>query len=184
MTRGLTIRTLVVFALAVTALMALAACSSADPTAPPTPPPAATATPTPGPQYGGTLSYWIRSDPPGWDPWGRTRFWDPTRKIAELVFNPLYSPAAQLGDSCNIELDPEIAESWSMVEPTVLEFKLRKGIKWHDKAPLNGRELTADDVVYTFNERYAKGLAGGSYVNQVFFDGAEKVDDYTVRINL
>lgn len=184
MTRGLTIRMLVLLALAVTALMALAACSSADPTATPTPPPAATATPTPGPQYGGTLSYWIRSDPPGWDPWGRTRFWDPTRKIAELVFNPLYSPAAQLGDSCNIELDPEIAESWSMVEPTVLEFKLRKGIKWHDKAPLNGRELTADDVVYTFNERYAKGLAGGSYVNQVFFDGAEKVDDYTVRINL
>lgn len=135
-------------------------------------------------QYGGTLAYWIRSDPPGWDPWGRTRFWDPTRKIAELVFNPLYSPAAQLGDSCEIDLDPEIAESWEYVEPTILEFKLREGIQWHDKAPLNGRELTADDVVYTYNERFAKGLAGQAYVGQVFFDRAEAVDDHTVRIHL
>ena len=135
-------------------------------------------------QYGGTLSYWIRSTPPGWDPWGRTRFWDPTRKIAEMVFNPLYSPGPQVGDSCTLELEPEIAESWSYVEPTVLEIKLKQGVMWHDKPPLNGRELTADDVVYTFNERFAKGLAGSAYVGQVFYDFAEKVDNYTVHINL
>ena len=68
-------------------------------------------------QYGGTLAYWIRSDPPGWDPWGRTRFWDPTRKIAELVFNPLYSPAAQLGDSCEIDLDPRSRRAGSTSSP-------------------------------------------------------------------
>jgi len=187
-------------------LLVLAACSSDDPTATPTTPavatatsvpatavpatavPAtavpATATPTPEPtaKYGGTLAYWIRSDPPGWDPWGRTRFWDPTRKIAELVFNPLYSPEPQTGDSCELVLQPEIAESWEFTSPTVLEFKLRKGIKWHNKAPLNGRELTADDVVYTLNERFAKGLAGKTYVGQVFFDNAEAVDANTVRL--
>ncbi len=187
-------------ALALAGLGALAACAE-DPTATPTPtsPPAApdatptpsptptptpSPTPTPGPKYGGTLSYWIRSDPPGWDPWGRTRFWDPTRKIAELVFNPLYSPTAHTGDSCKITLDGEIARSWSFVEPTVLEFKLREGVMWHDKPPLDGRELTADDVAYTLNERYAQGLAGGSYVNQVFFDRAEATDRYTVRVHL
>lgn len=209
MTRGWTLRAFTLLAIALASLTALAACS--DPTATPTPTSVpqmeptsepgmeATQEPAPGgeaptaepeapsgpqPQYGGTLAYWIRSDPPGWDPWGRTRFWDPTRKIAELVFNPLYSPDPQLGDSCEIELQPEIAESWEYVEPTVLEFKLREGIRWHDKAPLNGRELTADDVVYTYNERYATGLAGQAYVGQVFFDRAEKVDDYTVRIHL
>lgn len=179
--------------LALLGAAALAACTP-DPTATPvptaTPPPEATPTatpaptPTPSPEYGGTLAYWIRSDPPGWDPWGRTRFWDPTRKIAELVFNPLYSPAPQIGESCALELQPEIAESWSFTSPNTLEFKLRRGVMWHDKPPLNGRELTADDVVYTFNERFAKGLAGGAYVGQVFYDSAEKVDDYTVRINL
>ena len=210
MARGWTLRAFALLAIAIASLVALAACSSEDPTATPTatsaPAMEATTEPSmeathepamedptptaeeammgPEPQYGGTLAYWIRSDPPGWDPWGRTRFWDPTRKIAELVFNPLYSPEPQLGDSCEIELQPEIAESWEYVEPTVLEFKLREGIQWHDKAPLNGRELTADDVVYTFNERYATGLAGQAYVGQVFYDSAEKVDDYTVRINL
>ncbi len=201
MSIGRSIRAVALAALALTGLAALAACSS-DPTPTPvptntptpepgvTPPPTATPTPTleptptPGPEYGGTLSYWIRSDPPGWDPWGRTRFWDPTRKIAELVFNPLYSPTAHTGSSCKITLDGEIAESWDFVEPTVLEFKLREGVMWHDKPPLNGRELTADDVAYTLNERYAQGLAGGSYVNQVFFNRAEAVDDHTVRVHL
>ncbi len=199
---GRSIRAVALAGLAVAGLAAFAACASdptatptptptsppAAPDATPTPPPTATPTteptPTPGPQYGGTLRYWIRSDPPGWDPWGRTRFWDPTRKIAELVFNPLYSPTAHTGDSCKITLDGEIAESWDFVEPTVLEFKLRQGVMWHDKAPLNGRELTADDVVYTLNERYAQGLAGGSYVNQVFFDRAEAVDSHTVQVHL
>ncbi len=196
---GRILRGLALFALVMTSLAALAACSSEDPTATPTatsPPPGSTPTPeptatptaeptpTPGPEYGGTLSYWIRSDPPGWDPWGRTRFWDPTRKIAELVFNPLYSPTAHTGDSCQITLDGEIAESWDFVDPTTLEFKIREGVKWHNKPPLNGRDLTADDVVYTLNERYAEGLAGGSYVNQVFFNRAEAVDDSTVRVYL
>ncbi len=201
MARGRILRGLALFALVLTSLAALAACSSEDPTATPTatsppPPPGSTPTPeptatptleptpTPGPEYGGTLSYWIRSDPPGWDPWGRTRFWDPTRKIAELVFNPLYSPTAHTGDSCQITLDGEIAESWDFVEPTTLEFKIREGVKWHNKPPLNGRDLIADDVVYTLNERYAEGLAGGSYVNQVFFNRAEAVDDSTVRVYL
>src|SRR2546422_10948692 len=30
-------------------------------------------------------------------------------------------------------------------------FKLRKGVRWHPKPPVNGRELTADDVVYSVN---------------------------------
>ena len=184
MVRGRIPRALVLSALALVGPAALVGCSSEDPT----PVPAATATAeptaTPGPEYGGTLRYWIRSDPPGWDPWGRTRFWDPTRKIAELVFNPLYSPTAHTGDSCRITLDGEIAESWDFVEPTVLEFTIREGVRWHDKPPLNGRELTADDVVYTLNERYAEGIAGGSYVNQVFFDRAEAVNDRTVRVHL
>lgn len=177
-------------------MLVVSACSSEDPT--PTPKPAAAApaaaaakptptpapTATPAPKRGGTLAYWIRSNPPNWDPWGTTRFWDPTRKIMEMVFNPLYSPAAQFGDSCVNELEPEIAESWSFVDPTTLQFKLRQGIKWHNKPPLNGRELKADDVVYTFNERYAKGPAAGAYVGKVFFDKAEKVDDYTVNVLL
>ena len=32
---------------------------------------------------------------------------------------------------------------------TTYVFKLRKGVRWQAKPPVNGRELTADDVVYS-----------------------------------
>ena len=41
-------------------------------------------------------------------------------------------------------LKPSLAESWKPVEPTVWEFKLRKGVRWHD-----GSEFTAEDVIAT-----------------------------------
>jgi peptide/nickel transport system substrate-binding protein len=39
---------------------------------------------------------------------------------------------------------PRLAESWRTVDPTTWEFKIRKGVKFH-----NGSEMTADDVVWS-----------------------------------
>ena len=50
-------------------------------------------------------------------------------------------------------LEGDLAESWSQPNETTYVFKLRKGVRWHAKPPVNGRELTADDVKYTF-ERF------------------------------
>mgnify|MGYP001096133100 FL=1 len=44
------------------------------------------------------------------------------------------------------ELTHALAASHSYVNDTTLEIELRQGVKFHD-----GRELTADDVVYTLN---------------------------------
>ncbi|HLF78425.1 MAG TPA: ABC transporter substrate-binding protein [Dehalococcoidia bacterium] len=51
---------------------------------------------------------------------------------------------------------PELAESWE-VSPDKLQitFKLHAGVKWHNKAPVNGRALDADDLMTTWN-RFAK----------------------------
>ena len=40
---------------------------------------------------------------------------------------------------------PSLAESWRVIDDTTWEFKLRRGVTWHD-----GRPFTADDVVFTF----------------------------------
>ncbi len=43
-----------------------------------------------------------------------------------------------------------LAESWSQPNPLTYVFKIRQGVYWHKKAPMHGRELTADDIVYNY----------------------------------
>ena len=50
-------------------------------------------------------------------------------------------------------IEPDLAESWTQPNDTTYIFKLKKGVRWHPKPPVNGRELTADDVKYTY-ERF------------------------------
>jgi peptide/nickel transport system substrate-binding protein len=47
-------------------------------------------------------------------------------------------------------IEGDLAESWRQVNDTTYEFKLRRGAKFHPKPPVNGRELTAEDVRYAF----------------------------------
>ncbi len=80
---------------------------------------------------------------------------DPHR-VVTAIGKTLCSP---VGDSLvtrnlfsgNYELLPDLAESWKM-SPDGLEytFNLRKGVKFHNVPPVNGREMTSEDVKYMF----------------------------------
>ena len=50
-----------------------------------------------------------------------------------------------------------LAESWEMPDDTTIIFHIRKGVNWHDKAPMNGRELTAQDIEYGMQRWYRCG---------------------------
>ena len=52
---------------------------------------------------------------------------------------------------------PHLAESWDTPDPLTIIFNIRKGMHWHDKAPMNGREFTADDVVFNFHRLLGLG---------------------------
>src|SRR5437899_4158553 len=52
-----------------------------------------------------------------------------------------------------LPIEGDLAESWTQPNDRTYVFKLRKGVRWHPKPPVNGRELTADDVKYTY-ERF------------------------------
>ena len=82
-------------------------------------------------------------------------------------------------DPATNEYKGNLATSWEWIDDTTLELKLREGVTFHDGSPFN-----ADDVVYTVNfvAKEENGVKTQRNVN--WMESAEKVDDYTVRINL
>jgi peptide/nickel transport system substrate-binding protein len=80
-------------------------------------------------------------------------------------------------------LEGDLAESWSQVNDTTYVFKLRKGVRWHPKPPLDGRELTADDVKYTY-DRFLTIKGNGNRSLLEFVDKIETLDKHTVRFTL
>jgi ABC-type transport system substrate-binding protein len=66
-----------------------------------------------------------------------------------------------------------------------ITFHLREGVKWHNKAPMKGKTVTADDVVYTLERQRTLDTA---YLKKSYPDLAAgmtitKVDESTVRID-
>jgi len=78
----------------------------------------------------------------------------------------------------------KIAESWEMGDDYI-EFYLRDGVKWHDKYPCNGREVTADDVVFSLERQMTLDTAylKKSYPYLAAAMSISKVDEDTVRID-
>ncbi|HXH81348.1 MAG TPA: ABC transporter substrate-binding protein [Candidatus Tectomicrobia bacterium] len=80
-------------------------------------------------------------------------------------------------------LEGDLAESWTQPNDTTYVFKLRRGVRWQNRPPVNGRELVADDVVYTVNRFLTtKGNANAFMLKAV--DKVEALDKYTVRFTL
>ena len=115
------------------------------------------------PQYGGSIPIavpWMGepADPTiGWN-WG-TEFvfdrlagvdWSLPRDEAPYL-TPRYVDMSFAGG--------KLAESWEHPDPFTYIFHIRPGVFWHDKAPVNGRELDANDVEFSYQR--ALGMGGG-----------------------
>jgi peptide/nickel transport system substrate-binding protein len=75
-------------------------------------------------------------------------------------------------------IEPGLAESWSRISDTVWEFKLRRGVTFHDGSP-----FTAEDVAAGFARapRVAGAATLAIYIRAV--KRLEVVDDFTVRLH-
>ena len=90
------------------------------------------------------------------------------------VIAQIYDTLVVQGD--DLELRPNLAESWEPVDDRTWEFRLRQGVTFH-----NGQSLTAHDVKFTFDRlRDPATRAAATILSAV--EAVEVVDDYTVRI--
>lgn len=80
-------------------------------------------------------------------------------------------------------IEGDLAESWTQPNEVTYIFKLREGVKWHNKPPVNGRELTADDVKYTFDRFMASKENANRYM-MADLDKVEVLDKYRVKFTL
>jgi peptide/nickel transport system substrate-binding protein len=80
-------------------------------------------------------------------------------------------------------LEGDLAESWTIPNETTYVFKLRRGVRWHPKPPVNGRELTAEDIKYTYDRFLTvKGNNNRGVLEQI--DRIDAIDRHTVRFTL
>ena len=149
------------------------------------------------PQYGGTFTYHTSQLPQAMaDPYlAPFETAHPTAGVAELLlvgnwgisrdefdFKGAHRPLTALKGS--------LAESWETSEDgRTITFHIRQGVNWQDKAPVNGRELTADDVVWNYH-RYL-GLGSGFSeaaehlrIAKLGIESVEATDDWTVEFKL
>ena len=79
-------------------------------------------------------------------------------------------------------VEADLAESWERQGDTAYVFKLKKGVRFHPKPPVNGRELTAEDVKFTYERFLASTNPNRGTLEAI--DKIEAVDKYTVKFTL
>ncbi|MCA9848131.1 MAG: ABC transporter substrate-binding protein, partial [Dehalococcoidia bacterium] len=121
--------------------------------------------------------------------------WDPLTVVTVTphppFYNGLYRLRTEAGDTLrsidSLNLDgqefvPDLAQDVETNDDyTEWTFKLPANAKFHDLAPVNGRTMTAEDVVYSFDLYRNEGLWS---VPLSPIDKIEAVDDTTVKFTM
>jgi peptide/nickel transport system substrate-binding protein len=135
---------------------------------------------------GGVLKDRNFGDPPSLDVIQATVSWN---TFGFGVYSSLVQPAPGYKVPAGEDLLPDIAESWeTSPDGMTITLKIRPNVKFHNKAPVNGRALTMDDIVASWDRMAAKGSARSGIVNKVSPDAPivsfTPTDARTVQIKL
>ena len=133
---------------------------------------AATTSSTPAGGGGGVLVAGQSAEPDRFDPHLTSAY--ASFQVLENVYDTLVQP----GD--DLTMEPALATDWTTSEDGLTwTFNLRQGVTFH-----NGRELTADDVVYSLERIRDPEVGAGPSYRLDAVDTITAVDDHTVEITV
>ncbi|MEK7682290.1 MAG: ABC transporter substrate-binding protein [Chloroflexota bacterium] len=159
---------------------AAAPASSAPQPAVATPAPGATAPAAPKPaatqpRRGGTLRIMTAGEPALWDPHQAT---SRNNEVWSFVTNTLVYVSDQTQ-----EVQPVLATEWKYIDDKTLVVSLQRGVKFHNKSPVNSREMTATDVIYSLT-RIRTGKPAPRSGQFAPVSEIKALDDYTIQVSL
>ena len=131
---------------------------------------------------GGTLRILVTSaaDPLGFDPFATFSY--RTHNVLGFTHSSLIGIPVPGEGAADVAPVPNLAEKWEWNDPKTLTVTLRKGIKWHNKAPVNGRELTSEDVKWTYERELNSTFTYRSLLESVV--EMQTPDKYTIKFKL
>ena len=147
------------------------------------------------PQYGGTLTFATMLEPPSADTLVYGSAGLAIGGVAEQLIIPNWAVDRDEYDFSNqyIPVDVaagQLAESWEISpDGRTYTFHIRKGVHWHNKAPMNGRELTAQDIEYNYHRIWGLGSGyteplPGSLLEAIGTESVTATDQWTVEFKL
>jgi peptide/nickel transport system substrate-binding protein len=75
-----------------------------------------------------------------------------------------------------------LMESWEEVDSETVIFNLRHGVHFQNLKPVNGREMVADDVIYSFMRAIdPKSQVASAHNLNLYYKSIKKIDDYTIE---
>ncbi len=106
----------------------------------------------------------MRFEPSSWEPHSRPGRW--FSEIFPLAFQRIVALKEGVTTPPGGEIVGDAAESFEFSgDNLTLTFKLRKGASFHNIAPVNGRPIDAQDVVYSWNRFMEKGGQTSNFMN-------------------
>ena len=104
-----------------------------------------------------------------------------SQAIARFMFRGLTRFAIKDGKVTTAEVEPDLAESWTISpDGTLWTFKLRRGVQFHK----GFGELTAEDVKFSFERQIRRAPGTRFGVNLEMIKAIEIIDPHTVQITL
>ncbi len=129
-------------------------------------------------RYGGTFRLGTTSSVLNWDPITAPNTYTDAAYIYEKLIRFLPNE-----NDAGSHLGPGLAESWKVTDDfKTYTLNLRNDAKWQNIAPLNGREFTADDAVFSYQRYMQPGSTSYGYYTQV--ESIVATDKHTIVFKL